>query len=55
MTKKGEWKPMDDRHKNDRVMITHTGYIVDTETDCVFLSVQGFISWVNRILEGKDD
>ena len=46
----GNWKPMDEKYANDRFMITHTGYLVDTKTDNVFLTVQAFLNFVNKEL-----
>ena len=46
----GSWKPLDEKYANDRFMITHTGYLVDTQTDNVFLTVQAFLNFVNKEL-----
>lgn len=46
----GDWKPMNEKYANDRFMITHTGYLVDTQTDNVFLTIQAFLNFVNQEL-----
>ena len=48
------WKPMDEKYANDRFMITHTGYLVDTQTDNVFLTIQAFLNFVNQELIQDD-
>lgn len=48
------WKPMDEKYANDRFMITHTGYLVDTQTDTVFLTIQAFLNFVNQELMWND-
>ncbi len=50
----GSWKPMDEKYANDRFMITHTGYLVDTQTDNVFLTIQAFLNFVNQELIQDD-
>ena len=45
------WKPMDEKYANDRFMITHTGYLVDTQTDNVFLTIQAFLNFINQELK----
>lgn len=44
----GRWVPMDEKYANDRFMITHTGYIADTELDEVYLTIQAFLNFVNK-------
>lgn len=44
----GKWLPMEDKYADDRFIITHTGYLVDTETDEVYLTIQGFLNFVNK-------
>lgn len=44
------WKPSDEKYANDRFMITHTGYLVDTKTDNIFLTIQAFLNFVNKEL-----
>ena len=54
MSKKGRWIPQDEKYADDRVMITCTGYIADTKTDDVFLSVQALINKYNEILKENE-
>lgn len=49
----GRWKPYDEKYANDRFMITHTGYLVDTELDEVYLTIQAFLNFVNKELGVK--
>lgn len=50
----GRWIPYDEKYANDRFMITHTGYLVDTETTDVYLTVQAFLNFVNCDLLGEN-
>ena len=49
-----KWKPYDEKYANDRFMITHTNYLVDTKTENVYLNVQAFLNFVNNDLLAKN-
>lgn len=49
-----KWKPYDEKYANDRFMITHTNYLVDTKTENVYLTVQAFLNFVNNDLLAKN-
>lgn len=50
-----KWVAKDETHQMDRIIITRTGYVVDTKTDVVYLETQALINDLNKAYDKIDE